>query len=161
MDEANHLNTWEGYVDWRNRPAIRGRHGGMIAASFVLVVEILENLAFLANASNLVLYLSKFMHFSPSTSANIVTNFMGTAFLLALLGGFLADAFFTTYCIYLISAAIEFTGLLVLTIQAHLPSLKPPTCASLSPENPCQEVNGGKTVSYLQASIWWHLELVE
>lgn len=73
-----------------------------------LVVEILENLAFLANASNLVLYLSKFMHFSPSTSANIVTSFMGTAFLLALLGGFLADAYFTTYCIYLISAAIEF-----------------------------------------------------
>lgn len=48
------------------------------------------------------------MHFSPSTSANIVTNFMGTAFLLAILGGFLADAFFTTYSIYLISAAIEF-----------------------------------------------------
>jgi peptide/histidine transporter 3/4 len=32
---------------------------------------------------------------------------MGTAFLLALLGGFLADAFFTTYYIYLISASIE------------------------------------------------------
>ncbi|KAJ7956337.1 protein NRT1/ PTR FAMILY 4.6 [Quillaja saponaria] len=107
MDEAQ-LNTWEGYVDWRNRPAQKGRHGGILAASFVLVVEILENLAYLANASNLVLYLSRFMHFSPSTSANIVTNFMGTAFLLALLGGFLADAFFTSYCIYLISAAIEF-----------------------------------------------------
>lgn len=73
------------------------------------VVEILENLAYLANASNLVLYLSKFMHFSPSSSAVIVTNFMGTAFLLALLGGFLSDAFFTTYSIYLIGAAIEFT----------------------------------------------------
>lgn len=72
------------------------------------VVEIVENLAFLANASNLVLYLSKFMHFSPSSSANIVTNFMGTAFFLALLGGFLSDAFFTTYSIFLISATIEF-----------------------------------------------------
>ncbi|PON35788.1 Proton-dependent oligopeptide transporter family [Parasponia andersonii] len=40
-----------------------------------------------------------------------VTNFMGTAFLLALLGGFLADAFFTTYSIYVISAAIEFMEL--------------------------------------------------
>lgn len=71
-------------------------------------MEVLENLAYLANASNLVLYLSKFMHFQPSSSANIVTNFMGTAFLLALLGGFLADALFTTYRIYVISAAIEF-----------------------------------------------------
>ncbi|KAH7550354.1 hypothetical protein JRO89_XS13G0176300 [Xanthoceras sorbifolium] len=129
-----------------NKPAIRGHHGGMLAASFVLVVEILENLAYLANASNLVLYLSKFMHFSPSGSANAVTNFMGTAFLLALLGGFLADAFFTTYRIYIISAAIEFMGLLLLTVQAQIHSLKPPTCVLADTNSSCQEVSGGKAV---------------
>ncbi|KAJ6431224.1 hypothetical protein OIU84_018671 [Salix udensis] len=80
----------------------------MLAASFVLGVEILENLAYLANASNLVMYLSEYMHLSPSKSANSVTNFMGTSFLLALLGGFLTDTFFTTYHVFLISAAIEF-----------------------------------------------------
>ncbi|KAF5730134.1 hypothetical protein HS088_TW20G00504 [Tripterygium wilfordii] len=121
----------------------------MLAASFVLVVEVLENLAFLANASNLVLYLSKFMHFSPSSSANIVTNFMGTAFLLALLGGFLADAFFTTYRIYLISAAIEVMGLVMLTVQAHLPSLKPPNCDPQNSNNiQCKEVEGWKSVMF-------------
>ncbi|KAL5814057.1 hypothetical protein ACOSQ4_024698 [Xanthoceras sorbifolium] len=146
MDEVQQLNTWEGYVNWRNKPAIRGHHGGMLAASFVLVVEILENLAYLANASNLVLYLSKFMHFSPSGSANAVTNFMGTAFLLALLGGFLADAFFTTYRIYIISAAIEFMGLLLLTVQAQIHSLKPPTCVLADTNSSCQEVSGGKAV---------------
>ena len=67
----------------------------------------MENLAYLGNASNLVLYL-EYLHFSPSKSANNVTNFMGTAFLLALLGGFLSDALFTTYQIYLISAVVEF-----------------------------------------------------
>ncbi|KAF4367617.1 hypothetical protein F8388_011256 [Cannabis sativa] len=140
--EAHQSNTWEGFVDWRNRPALKGHHGGMAAASFVLAVEILENLAFLANASNLVLYLSRFMHFSPSSAATTVTNFMGTAFLLALLGGFLADAFFTTYSIYLISAGIEFMGLLILTIQAQIPSLKPSTCASVkSFFSHCQEVD--------------------
>jgi hypothetical protein len=30
------MTRWEGYVDWRNKPALRGRHGGMLAASFVL-----------------------------------------------------------------------------------------------------------------------------
>ncbi|KAM6594126.1 hypothetical protein CsatA_001829 [Cannabis sativa] len=140
--EAHQSNTWEGFVDWRNRPALKGHHGGMAAASFVLAVEILENLAFLANASNLVLYLSRFMHFSPSSAATTVTNFMGTAFLLALLGGFLADAFFTTYSIYLISAGIEFMGLLILTIQAQIPSLKPSACASVkSFFSHCQEVD--------------------
>ncbi|XP_028792567.1 protein NRT1/ PTR FAMILY 4.6 [Neltuma alba] len=133
--------TWEGYVNWRNKPALRGRHGGMLAASFVLVVEILENLAYLANASNLVLYLKQHMHLSPSKSANSVTNYMGTAFLLALLGGFLSDAFFTTYHIYLISAVIEFLGLIILTIQARVPSLKPLECDATTP---CEEVAGGK-----------------
>ncbi|XP_073032714.1 protein NRT1/ PTR FAMILY 4.6-like isoform X2 [Primulina eburnea] len=116
----------------------------MLAASFVLVVEVLENLAYLANASNLVLYLSRYMHFSPSDSANSVTNFMGTAFLLALLGGFLSDAFFTTYHIYLISSLIEFLGLVILTIQAKVGSLKPMKCDPANTNNPCQQVHGAK-----------------
>ena len=79
------------------------------------VVEVLENLAFLANASNLVIYLSKYMHLSPSRSAIDVTNFMATAFLLALLGGFLSDAFFTSYYIYLMSAGVEFLVIVFLS----------------------------------------------
>ncbi|XP_009773749.1 protein NRT1/ PTR FAMILY 4.6-like isoform X2 [Nicotiana tabacum] len=144
MDHAKTLTMWEGYVDWRNRPAMKGCHGGVVAASFVLVVEILENLAYLANASNLVLYLSKTMNFSPSASANIVTNFMGTSFLLALLGGFLSDACLTTYYIYLISAAIEFMGLLMLTFQARIPSLRPPICASINRNTSCNEAGHGQ-----------------
>uniref|UniRef100_A0A6N2N5R5 Major facilitator superfamily (MFS) profile domain-containing protein n=2 Tax=Salix TaxID=40685 RepID=A0A6N2N5R5_SALVM len=143
--QEQQLTRWEGYVDWRNRPALRGRHGGMLAASFVLGVEILENLAYLANASNLVMYLSEYMHLSPSKSANSVTNFMGTSFLLALLGGFLTDTFFTTYHVFLISAAIEFLGLVILTVQARSSSLKPPACnASNVPTIPCQEIDGAK-----------------
>lgn len=72
------------------------------------VAEVLENLAFLANASNLVTYLMKSMHYSPAQSATTVTNFMGTAFLLGLFGGFLSDAVCTTYAVYLISAFVEF-----------------------------------------------------
>ncbi|EER89980.1 hypothetical protein BDA96_10G231800 [Sorghum bicolor] len=141
-DGARDAERWEGYVDWRNRPATRGRHGGMVAASFVLVVEVLENLAFLANASNLVTYLMGFMHYSPSQSATTVTNFMGTAFLLALLGGFLSDAFFTTYTIYILSAFIEFMGLVILTVQARTPSLMPPQCAAKPAA--CEPVSGAK-----------------
>ncbi|OVA09078.1 Proton-dependent oligopeptide transporter family [Macleaya cordata] len=140
QEEGHQLERWEGYVDWRNKPALRGCHGGSFAASFVLVVEILENLAYLANASNLVLYLSKNMNFLPSRSANTVTNFMGTAFLLALLGGFLSDAYFTTYRIFLISSMTESMGLVILTVQAHFPPMKPPTCTSSS----CQKVSGNK-----------------
>ncbi|XP_050236426.1 protein NRT1/ PTR FAMILY 4.6-like [Mercurialis annua] len=141
QEEEQEISRWEGYVDWRNRAALKGKHGGMAAASFALVVEIMENLAFLANASNLVIYLSEYMHFSPSRSAVHVTNFMGTAFLLALLGGFLSDAFFATYRIFLFSAAIEFLGLVILTVQARSGSLKPSEC---KPGIVCEEVDGSK-----------------
>ncbi|WVZ21962.1 hypothetical protein V8G54_000506, partial [Vigna mungo] len=139
--EQNQATTWEGYVNWRNKPALRGRHGGMLAASFVLVVEILESLSFVANASNLVLYMIKFMHMSPSKSANNVTNFIGTAFLLALLGGFCSDAFLTTYQTFLISSVFELLGLILLTVQARVGSLRPAACEAGSP---CHEVSGGK-----------------
>ncbi|XP_023541393.1 protein NRT1/ PTR FAMILY 4.6-like [Cucurbita pepo subsp. pepo] len=143
--ESAEIRRWEGYVDWRKRAAVRGRHGGMIAASFDLVAEILEHLAFSANASNLVMYLSRYMHFSMSKSANNVTNFMGTAFLLALLGGFLSDAFFTSYLIFLISAAIQLLGWAILLIQVKMPSLKPPPCdQQANPAVVCQEASGGK-----------------
>ncbi|KAI3785712.1 hypothetical protein L1987_44837 [Smallanthus sonchifolius] len=145
-DEECQISKSGRYVSWRNKPAMEGQHGGTRAASFVLAVEVLENLAYLANASNLVLYLSKFMHFSPLRCSNIVSNFMGTAFLLALLGGFLADAFFTTYSIYLISATIELMGLVILTLQAHTGSLKPESCLSSNRNYKCAEVEGGKEV---------------
>lgn len=35
-------------------------------------------------------------------------------------------------------------GLIMLTVQARLPSLKPPKCTPGNPNSPCQEVSGGK-----------------
>ncbi|KAJ3686816.1 hypothetical protein LUZ61_015980 [Rhynchospora tenuis] len=142
MKEENELERLEGYVDCRNRPALHDKHGGMLAASFVLVVEVMENLAFLATASNLVTYLTGYMHLSLSESAVTVNNFMATSFLLALLGAFLSDAFCTTYIIYLVSTVIEFLGLVILTIQARSASLKPPPCIPSSPT--CQSMTSSQ-----------------
>jgi len=58
---------------------------------------------------NLVTYLGGNLHLPTSASANIVTNFMGTLNLLALLGGFLADAKLGRYLTVAISAAIAAT----------------------------------------------------
>ncbi|CAA6660901.1 unnamed protein product [Spirodela intermedia] len=129
QEEGRAAETSPGYVDWRNRAALKGKHGGMLAASFVLAAEVLENLAFLANASNLVTYLTGSMYFSPARSATAVTNFMGTAFLLALLGGFLSDAFFTTYLIFIVSTTVD--------------SLAGAEAADVR-EGPCEAASGGK-----------------
>jgi hypothetical protein len=46
------MTRWEGYVDWRNKPALRGRHGGMLAASFVLGQFQISLFIFLINTNH-------------------------------------------------------------------------------------------------------------
>ena len=60
---------------------------------FSTVGEAMERLTTLGVAVNLVTYLTATMHLGNATSANTVTNFLGTSFMLCLLGGFIADTF--------------------------------------------------------------------
>ena len=69
-------------------------------------VELFERLSTMGIAVNLVTYLVGTMHLPSSTSANIATDFMGTSFLLCLLGGFLADSFLGRYYTIAIFAVI-------------------------------------------------------
>jgi dipeptide/tripeptide permease len=68
--------------------------------------ELAERVCVVGISMNLVTYLTGEMHLSSAKSANIVTNFMGTLNLLALLGGFLADAKLGRYFTIAISATI-------------------------------------------------------
>lgn len=56
---------------------------------------------------NLVTYLIHTMHLPSATSSNIVTNAVGTAFLLSLLGGIIADSFLGRYWTITSSALIH------------------------------------------------------
>lgn len=143
--EGAEVRKLEGYLDWRKRPVDKSRQGGLFAAVFVLVAEVFENLAFLANASNLVTYFHQYMHFPLAKSANTVTNFMGTSFLLPLLGGYLSDAFMPTFVTVIAFAGIEFVGMVLLTIQAHYPSLKPEACDMKELQaGVCEQAHGSK-----------------
>ena len=50
-------------------------------------------MAIAAVGNNLITYVFGEMHFPLPQAANVVTNFVGTIFLLALLGGFLSDSY--------------------------------------------------------------------
>lgn len=51
--------TWEGYVDWRGKPATRLRHGGMLAASFVLGTHSLSHSFSLSHTQSTQKYCEK------------------------------------------------------------------------------------------------------
>jgi|UniRef100_A0A0D3HJX5 hypothetical protein len=94
-------------VDWRGRPCGSRKHGGMKAAVFVLGIQAFEMMAIAAVGNNLITYVFNEMHYPLSKSANIVTNFIGTVFLLSLLGGFLSDSYLGSFWTMLIFGFVE------------------------------------------------------
>lgn len=71
------------------------------------MIEISERLSTMGIAVNLVTYLGGTMHIPSAESANIVTDFMGTSFMLCLLGGFVADSFLGRYLTIAIFAVVQ------------------------------------------------------
>lgn len=128
-------------VDYKGLPADRSKTGGWVPAALILGIEISERLSTMGIAVNLVTYLGGEMHLASASSANIVTDFMGTSFLLCLLGGFLADSFLGRYKTIAIFAFIQMLGTGTLAISTKLPQLRPPPCYATIPTN-CKQANG-------------------
>ncbi|GLT70297.1 hypothetical protein SLA2020_423870 [Shorea laevis] len=104
------------------------RKGGFTASAFVFAFTSLENMGFVANMVSMVLYFGKVMLFDLSTSANTVTNFMGSTFLLALIGGFISDTYLSRLTTCLLFGTIEILALVLVTVQASSDHLQPNPC---------------------------------
>lgn len=142
----------ESSVDWRGRPCKPNKHGGMSAAIFVLGLQAFEMMAIAAVGNNLITYVFNEMHFPLSKSANIVTNFIGTVFLLSLLGGFLSDSYLGSFFTMLIFGFVELCGFVLLAVQAHLPKLRPPKCNMIDQgKSLCEEAKGYKASIFFLA----------
>ena len=72
-----------------------------------VVVEMMENMVFLACSTNFITYFTKSWHYSSAKASNMVTNFTGTSFLLTIIGGFVADSFLTRFTAFVIFCSIE------------------------------------------------------
>lgn len=140
-------------VDWRGRPCDPLKHGGMKAAVFVLGIQAFEMMAIAAVGNNLITYVFGEMHFPLSQAANIVTNFIGTVFLLSLLGGFLSDSYLGSFWTMLIFGFVELSGFILLAVQAHLPQLRPPPCDMMAAAagQACEEAGGLKAGIFFAA----------
>ncbi|KAJ7534345.1 hypothetical protein O6H91_13G090300 [Diphasiastrum complanatum] len=115
--------------------------GGWKAAPLIFVTEICERMATLGLQRNLVTYLVNKMHFSIPRSANMVSNFVGALYLTAFIGGFVADSYTGRFWAITIFSSIQICGMVLLTLSATLPVLRPPECSSHQ-ESPCHPATG-------------------
>ncbi|RLN18540.1 protein NRT1/ PTR FAMILY 6.3-like [Panicum miliaceum] len=122
--------------DYKGRPASRASTGGWGCAAMILGAELFERMTTLGIAVNLVPYMTGTMHLGNAAAANTVTNFIGTSFMLCLLGGFVADSYLGRYLTIAIFTAVQATGVMILTISTAAPGLRPPPCADAKGASP-------------------------
>ncbi|XP_047082156.1 protein NRT1/ PTR FAMILY 6.4-like isoform X2 [Lolium rigidum] len=142
-------------VDFRGNPVDKSKTGGWLGAGLILGTELAERVCVMGISMNLVTYLVGSLHLSNAKSANVVTNFMGTLNLLALVGGFLADAKLGRYLTIAISATIAAIGVSLLTVDTFLPSMRPPPCGDPrgAQAHECVPASGGQ-LALLYAALY-------
>ncbi|XP_021910271.1 protein NRT1/ PTR FAMILY 3.1 [Carica papaya] len=115
--------------------------GGLVTMPFIFANEACEKLAVVGFNANMISYLTTQLHMPLTKAANTLTNFGGTASLTPLLGAFLADSFAGRFWTITISSIIYQIGMIILTLSAILPKLRPPPCKG---EQTCQEADTGQ-----------------
>ncbi|EOY14891.1 Peptide transporter 5 [Theobroma cacao] len=127
-----------GCVDIRGKVADKQTTGGWKAAPFIIVNEVAERLAFFAIAVNMVAYLVFEYHQSLPSAATHVTDWIGAAYVLTLLGAFLADAYLGRFltiiifsCIY---AVITQSEVLHIGLDGLKPIVERPKIIGLKPK---------------------------
>lgn len=98
----------EGKVDWKGRPAQKDKHGGSRTSLLILGSLTFESMATFALAVNLVTYFTGVMHFDVATSANQLTNYMGTSYIVTIAVATLADTYIGRFKAVLLATSIEF-----------------------------------------------------
>lgn len=126
--------TKDGSVDLKGKPVMRSKTGGWTACSFVVVYEVFERMAYYGISANLVLYLADRLHQGTVQASNNVTNWVGTVFLMPILGAYVADAHLGRYWTFVISSVIYLAGMCLLTLAVSVRPLKPATCSTANCE---------------------------
>ncbi|KAL3677037.1 hypothetical protein R1sor_026985 [Riccia sorocarpa] len=124
--------TLDGTLDWWRRPALRAATGGWVGAKYIIVNQFLLNMSFFGLCKNLVMYLTKVMHQGNADASNVITNWLGVMFIMPFLGAFLADSICGRYWTTFVFTLLFGIGVLLISIAAYVPSLRPPQCPSMN-----------------------------
>ncbi|KAI7756184.1 hypothetical protein M8C21_032390, partial [Ambrosia artemisiifolia] len=121
--ESPLLNNFvDGVVDYKGRPVLRSKSGCWRSAYFIIGVEVAERFAYYGVSSNLIRYLTGPLGQSTATAAENVNIWSGTAYLLPLVGAFVADAFLGRYLTVILASLLYVLALALLAFSTLIPS---------------------------------------
>lgn len=93
-------------VDLRGFPVDKSKTGRWRAACFFFILNFGETVGHLSVAFNMVTYLVVILRQDNQKSATIFSNFMGTSYILPILGAFVADSYLGGYWTIVCSSVI-------------------------------------------------------
>ncbi|XP_012077575.1 protein NRT1/ PTR FAMILY 8.2-like [Jatropha curcas] len=129
-----------GTRDIHGKVADKRKTGRWKAASFIIVSQVAENVAYIAIAVNLITYLITQMKLSLPTSVALMSTWAGLGNMLTVVGAVLGDGYLGRFQTVLLASCCYMLGLLVLTLSASIDSLRPPPCKI----EPCQTASVGQ-----------------
>ncbi|KAI7756183.1 hypothetical protein M8C21_032389 [Ambrosia artemisiifolia] len=109
-------------VDYKGHQVLRSNSGFWRSAIFIISVEVAERFAYYGVSSNLITYLTGPLGQSTATAAENVNVWIGTASLLPLVGGFIADAFLGRYRTIIMASLLYILALGMLALSTMIPS---------------------------------------
>ncbi|TKY65885.1 NRT1/ PTR FAMILY 8.1 [Spatholobus suberectus] len=117
--------TQDGTITISGKPANKKKTGNWKACYFILGNECCERLAYYGMSTNLVNYLQGRFNQGNTTAANNVTTWSGTCYITPLIGAFLADSYLGRYWTIASFSTVYVIGMILLTLSASAPGLKP------------------------------------
>ncbi|KAL0378313.1 UNVERIFIED_CONTAM: protein NRT1/ PTR FAMILY 8.1 [Sesamum radiatum] len=119
--------TKDGTLDFRNNPANKKITGAWKACPFILGNQCCERLCYYGMSSNLLVYYTTQLNQHSAYASKNLSNWLGTCYVLLLVGAFLADAYLGRYWTIASFSVIYLLGMMLLTLSASVPGLRP-TC---------------------------------
>ncbi|OVA00321.1 Proton-dependent oligopeptide transporter family [Macleaya cordata] len=103
---------------------------GWKSMPYVLGNETFERLAAFGLLANFMVYLLTQFHMDQVFATNVINIWSGTTNFAPLIGAFISDAYLGRFKTLAYASFMSFTGMVVLTLTAVIPNLRPPPCAT-------------------------------
>ncbi|KAL5976661.1 hypothetical protein ACLOJK_020994 [Asimina triloba] len=102
--------------------------GGWRTMPYVIGNETFEKVASLSLIANMIVYLSTQFNMKSIYAVNVVNVWQGSCNFAPLVGAFLSDAYLGRFRTLAYSSFATLAGMIVLTLTASIPTLRPPPC---------------------------------
>ncbi|KAJ0982827.1 hypothetical protein J5N97_011082 [Dioscorea zingiberensis] len=109
-------------------PVAKRKPGGWKCMPFIIGNETFERVASFGLTANFTVYLVNKLHMKQVSAANLTNIFSGTTNFAPLVGAFICDAYWGRFRTLAYSSVATFLGMVVLTLTAVVPALRPPEC---------------------------------